>query len=81
MGTDCCAVPKDGFSHAAPALHLPAAVRKAAGMREFIERKTQPTAAVEITLEDGCVWVIVIDEMLILTQMMGEGPSENIYNQ
>lgn len=46
-----------------------------------MERKTQPTAAVEITLEDGCVWVIVIDVMLILTQMMGEGPSENIYNQ
>lgn len=42
VGTDCCAVPKDGFSHAAPALHLPAAARKAAGTREFMERKPSP---------------------------------------
>lgn len=42
VGTDCCAVPKDGFSHAAPALHSPAAARKAAGMREFMERTPSP---------------------------------------
>ena len=38
-GVQTAAVPQDGFSHVAPAQHLPAAARKAAGMREFMERK------------------------------------------
>lgn len=43
--------------------------------------KSRPTTAMAITPADSCVWVTVINAMLIPTNAMGERPRENIYNQ
>ena len=60
-GVQTAAVPQDGFSHVAPAQHLPAAARKAAGMREFMERKPSPQQPLRSLLRmavSGLQWLM-----------------------